>query len=275
MTKNKIAVKSSIVDLTFFQLFKYGGSSKVYLDTANNVIYKKYFRLSDNNRKQILGNFVALEENAAKIDDKDLILPNTIYLDSEGLVDVQEMNYIDGICGVTNLRKNYMTKKYYLIIYRLINLVKKYTNRMFVVEDLKLSNIVFDRSLNPSIIDNDFTKVGEINCKLSQVKNCYMKTYLRNFSDTIKPDYNLFNLYFMIAMLLLTEEEFKCALSVKNYPSYENLVAINYFIQKNRGIPMSFKKELNNLFLAQREITFSESVRDDISEFVLSRSKVN
>lgn len=273
MTIQGISVKSvSDIDLSIFDIYQYGGCSKVYLDRVNNEVYKEYRdRQSIASREFILKNILELRKHSKEIDGKEIILPDTLYFNDEDILAIQKMSYIKGGCGINTHRKIYMTKKYYLIIFRLINLVKKYTHKNFVFEDLKLSNIIFDNNMNPFIIDNDYTQVGEIAFDGNHSKSVFIREYLAKFGDTLKPEYNLYCLYFIIAMLLLSEEELHVAFSVKQFPSYENLVAINYFIQKNRGVPQSFKNEMRNLLNAQKEIDFSENIKYDICDYVRSR----
>lgn len=270
MSKSGVEIKLiNELDLSNFDVHQYGGCSKTYISPDKSDIYKEYReRISQDIREHILDNIIELKENSRLIDGKDLILPKTIYVDEKGILQAQQMDYIKGICGITTMRRFYMTKKYYLIILRLINLVKKYTNRDFVIEDLKLSNVVFDYNVSPSIIDNDFTKIGEITFEDNMKKGVFIDEYLKRFNESLTPDFNIFNLYFMVAMLLLTDEEFKYAFSINKFPNIDNLVAINYFIQKNNGIPQNFKIELRNLLNANKEIEFSEDVKYDLSDYI-------
>jgi len=272
MKNSGVEIKSiHDIDLSSFDVFRYGGCSKAYLE--NNCIFKKFREnQSDIKRTYIYENILELYKNSKKIDKSEIVLPKTLYVDDEGLLEVQKMDYIKGMCGVSTIRKYYMTKKYYLIVLKLIDLIKKYTKRNFVIEDLKLSNIIIDANFDSHIIDNDFTTYGEIpNEKI--MRSFFVDEYLNKFNDTLDPNYNLFNLYFMVAVLLLTEEDFKYAMSVKRYPSIENLKAINYFIQKDNGIPQLFKVELRKLLVGNKEISFTEDLKFDICEYILKRSK--
>ena len=273
MKKSGVEFKSiHEIDLNSLDVHQYGGCSKTYISQDKSDIFKEYRdRIPTNLREHILRNIVELHNNSNLIDGNDLILPKTLYLDDKGILQVQQMDYVYGICGINTMRRLYMTKKYYLIIIRLINIIKKYTAKGFVIEDLKLSNVIFDQNINPSIIDNDFTSIGEISYEDNIKTGVFIDEYLKRFNDSLQPDFNIFNLYFMVAMLLLDENEFKYAFSINKFPNIDNLVAINYFIQKNNGIPQNFKEELKNIFSAKRELQFKEDVKYDIGEYIQKR----
>lgn len=271
MKLSKTCIESSKdLDFTFWEVYKYGGCSKVYLDQDNNKVYKVYRDYQTERKKQyIYNNLLELIQNSYKIDGNEIVLPSTLYLNEEGILETQKMEYIDGICGVNTLREFYNSKKYTLLIMRFIKLIKKYTNKGFVIEDLKLSNIIFDKNFNPKIIDSDFISACEIKDIFSQ--SIFIREYTEKFNSSLKTDYNLFCLYFCISMLLLTEEEFQIAMNISKWPSVENLKAINYFIQKNNSIPQVFKLELRNLFSGDKDITFSVDVEYDINDYLIRK----
>lgn len=260
------------IDVEKLHLLRYGGTSCVFFDSEKKNCYKLYRpKTLPQKREMILENLKALDTS---IDSKSpLVLPSEVYLNDQNLIEMQKMPFVHGFSGVNAIRSHYMKKQYLILLKRIIEIVKEVTRKGLTVTDLKLSNIAFDRDLVPKIIDNDYTLV--VGRPEPVVQSIYNRLYSKLTQSNLDPTFNIYGLYFMIAMLLLKDEELEKSVSTKTPPTLETLQAINYYIQTNRGIPQSFKMELRNLFTLKKEIDFSDKVTDEVLEFVAKQIRRN
>lgn len=257
------------ISLDSYEIFVYGGCSYLIVDKEHKYCYKiMKERLSVDKKKIILQNLIRLPEK-----EKQLILPEVLYLDEKGFLSIEKMKFIEGTCGIRNIRSLCNKDKYLLLIDRIIKAILLLKQKGYIVTDLKGGNIVFDRNFVPYFIDNDFTFYQRIPLELQSffLNNPYIFMYTKVFQSPLDVQYNLFALYFMLAQLLLTNEEFEFVCNLSRKSRWKSMSAINYFIQKNKGIPMQFKLELRNLFEGNHDIVMNDTIREDLHDYLTKR----
>jgi len=101
-----------------------------------------------------------------------------------------------------------------------------------------------------------------------------VRTYHDLFGE-LTPMYNLYRLYFILARMLISIDEYNFIHSIKqnkkNVREDKMLKTLNYFIQKNRGIPQEFKMQMRNLFTGNKEIIFNQNIEKDLLVYLKKR----
>lgn len=266
--------KSSTLHLSEESIISYGGTSKIYKPYDEKFCYKWYKKkISDETRQIIQENIISLSNTKLP---NCLIVPDTLYLDENEILQVAKMNYIDGATGYNACHAQYNNSKYIRIVSSIIDLITELTRKKYIVSDLKLNNLFWDKNYNLFAIDNDFTFYQKVPDDIKEFirTNRNVRMYNDIFGD-LDPDYNLYRLYLILARLLLSLDEYEYFCSIKptkkNIRENKMLKTLNYFIQKNKGIPQEFKMQMRNLFTGDKEIRFDEDMKDDIISYLKKR----
>ncbi len=266
--------KASMLHLDEESIISYGGTSKIYKPYNENFCYKWYKKkISDETRQIIQENIISLSNTKLP---NSLIVPKTLYLDENEILQVSKMNYIDGATGYNACHTQYNNPKYIRIVSGIIDLVTELTRKEYIVTDLKLNNLFWNKNYNLFAIDNDFTFYQKVPDHIKEFirTNANVRRYNNTFGD-LDPDYNIYKLYLILARLLLSLDEYAYFCSImptkKNIRENKMLLTLNYFIQKNRGIPQEFKMQMRNLFTGDKEIRFDENMKDDIISYLKKR----
>ncbi len=259
--------KSCSLSLDEKTLISYGGTSKIYKPDNEMFCYKIYKdRIPTETKNIIQKNILSLSENPTP---DYLVTPRTLYIDETNTLSATKLPYINGVTGYNECHKHYNNFNYIRLFVRLIDLIMKLTRKEYIVTDLKLSNIMWDEMFNFFAIDNDFTFYQEVPEEIAVAirTNANVRTYNEIFGE-LKPDYNIYRLYFILARLLLSLDEYYYLSSIKptkrNIKEQKIIHTINFFIQKNRSIPQEFKMQMRNLFTGNKEITFHQDMKDDL-----------
>lgn len=269
--------KISALSLNESAIISYGGTAKVYRTIGFDFCYKKY--------KNSLGIEIRniIKENIMNLSNTNcpnyLVTPDTIYLDEEGNLQTQKMLYIDGLTGYRQFHKESVEHKI-KIIDKLTELVTRMTRLNYIVTDLKLNNLLWDKKYDFFAIDHDFTFYNSVPNGVDEFikTNKNVRTY-NNLFGNLTPMYNLYRLYFILARMLISIDEYNFIHSIKlnkkNVREDKMLKTLNYFIQKNRSIPQEFKMQMRNLFTGNHEITFNQNIKEDLVVFLKRKNKNN
>lgn len=258
--------KISTLNLNESAIISYGGTAKLYRTREDNFCYKEYKKnLGIEIRKIIKENLINLSHTNCP---NYLVTPDTIYLDEEGNLQTQKMLYIDGTTGYRQFHQESIEHKT-KIIDKLTELVIRITKLEYIVTDLKLNNLLWDKKYNFFAIDHDFTFYHTIPSGVDEFikTNKNVRAYNDLFGE-LKPMYNLYRLYFILARMLISIDEYNLVHSIKlnkkNVREDKMLKTLNYFIQKNRGIPQEFKMQMRNLFTDNQQIIFDQNMKKDL-----------
>ncbi len=262
-----IQIKASTsLSLEDKEVISYGGMAKLYVDKDSKHCYKVYKRKTKPEVKSLIrANLAALADIKCP---SSLVTPDALYLDDEGNLIAQEMRYIEGETGYRCFHELPLPKQI-KIIEILIDLMLELSKYGFIVSDLKLNNLLWDKGSALYSIDHDFTFYQSVPDEVKEFlsTNNSITNYCAAFGD-LKPMYNLYRLYFILARLLISMEEYSFIQSIT--PTKRNVreetvsKALNYFIQKNRGLPQEFKMQMRNLFTGNHEISFSKDLKEDL-----------
>lgn len=266
--------KSSSLHLDEASIISYGGTSKIYRFTDDEFCYKQYkLKIKPEIREIIQKNTINLSNTHLP---DCLVVPEVIYLDQTEILDVSKMRYIDSLTGYNECHRHYYDSKYIRIFEGLIDLVMEITKKDYIVTDLKLNNLIWDKNYNFFSIDTDYTFHHEVPDDIKDFirTNRSVRTYNTIFGN-LDTNYNLYKLYFILARLLLSLDEYDYFYSIKptkkNIKENKMLLTLNYFIQKNRGIPQEFKMQMRNLFTGDKDIIFDENMKEDLISYLKKR----
>lgn len=258
--------KASTLHLNEESIIIYGGTSKIHkLD--DDFCFKEYKKKVSLEVRQII------KENIIRLSDTKipscLIVPEIIFLDENQILQVSKMRYIDGATGYNACHAQYNNPKYIKIVENIIDLIIDLTRKKYIISDLKLNNLFWDINYNFFAIDNDFTfyeKVPDYAKEFIKT-NRNVRMYNEIFGD-LTSEYNIYRLYMILARLLLSLDEYTYFCTIKptkkNVKENKMLKTLNYFIQKNMGIPQEFKMQMRNLFAGNKEIVFDENIKNDV-----------
>lgn len=267
--------ESCSISLKENEIHKYGGCSYLYIDEDCKYCYKKIRpKISISKRIIMFENLKGLAKGPGI---ENLIIPEAVYINENGLLEIEKMKFIDGFCGIHSFRSFSNTAKYPLIISRIIKLIQILTKKGYTITDLKAGNMVIDRNFIPFFIDNDFTCYGDIPTEIQNFFSTtpYNVAYKNTFETNMNPVYNLYSLYILLGKLLLTDEEFEIVSNITRKSTLKGLKIMNYFIQKNNALPMNFKLELRNIFKGDHDILINDTIRGDINDYLVKRLRRN